>query len=148
MELVNVVYGFCEKQDLVLHTSGEVRSSQLATIETRAVLREALEVLVLMLSPFTPHLCEELWERMGHTAGVGQQDWPTFDDSVAQADEIVIPVQVNGKLRGRLTVPADVSEEVLQEAALTEETVRAHTANKTILRVVVVKRKLVNIVVR
>tara|TARA_B100001123_G_scaffold328329_1_gene369482 strand:- start:26697 stop:29240 length:2544 start_codon:yes stop_codon:yes gene_type:complete len=148
MELVNVVYGFCEKQDLVLHTSGEVRSSQLATIETRAVLREALEVLVLMLSPFAPHLCEELWERMGHTAGVGQQDWPTSDDSVAQADEIVIPVQVNGKLRGRLTVPADVSEEVLQEAALTEETVRAHTANKTILRVVVVKRKLVNIVVR
>ena len=111
------------------------------------MLSEAIEALVLMLSPFTPHLCEELWERLGHAGGLVTVEWPRFDAEVARADEIVVPVQVNGKLRARLTVPADVSEEDLRAAALAEPSVQTHTAGKTVARVVVVRRTLVNIVV-
>jgi leucyl-tRNA synthetase len=73
--------------------------------------------------------------------------WPAFDPDVARADEIVVPVQVNGKLRARLVVPADVAEEDLRATALAEPSVQTHIAGKTIARVVVVRRKLVNIVV-
>ena len=148
MELVNDLYGFCDQQGLSLHAStvDSVPSSSVPA-ETRAVLQEAIEALVLMLSPFTPHLCEELWERLGYTSGLGRQEWPAFDATVARAEEIVVPVQVNGKLRARLTVPVDVSEVELKGAALGEEAVRVHTVGKTIVRVVVVRRKLVNIVV-
>ena len=112
------------------------------------MLREAVEALVLMLSPFTPHLCEELWERLGHAGGLRAAAWPEFDPAVAKADEIVVPVQVNGKLRARLTVAADIGEEDLRAAALAESAVQAHTAGREIARVVVVRRKLVNIVAR
>ena len=147
MELVNDLYAFCERQGLP--SDGADHSPAVGVdASTRAVLREAVDALVLMLSPFTPHLCEELWERLGHTTGVGETPWPSYDAAVAQADEIVVPVQVNGKLRARLTVSADVTEEELRTAAVAEETVRAHTDGKTIARVVVVRRKLVNVVVR
>ena len=112
------------------------------------MLKEAVETLVLMLSPFTPHMCEELWERLGHTGGLGSEAWPSFDPEVAKADELVVPVQVNGKLRARLAVAAELSEERLRAAALADPTVQTHIAGKTIARVVVVQRKLVNIVVK
>ena len=68
-------------------------------------LREAIEALVIMISPFAPHTAEELWEMTGHAGGIAKASWPSFDERVAKADEIVVPVQVNGKLRSRLTVP-------------------------------------------
>ena len=149
MELVNDLYTFCDRQGLSAQVvAGHGVSSEPVPAETSAVLREAIEALVLMLSPFTPHVCEELWERLGHTAGLGRAAWPTFDPAVARAEERVVPVQVNGKLRARLTVVADVSEENLRAAALADATVQVHTARKTIVRVVVVQRTLVNIVVR
>jgi|TARA_B100002003_G_scaffold195541_1_gene185437 leucyl-tRNA synthetase len=151
MELVNDLYAFCERHGLAPHAAaagqGAPAADQVAA-ETRAVLGEAIEALVLMLSPFTPHLCEELWERLGHVGGLVTVAWPTFDPEVARADEIVVPVQVNGKLRARLTVPAVVADEDLRTLALEEPAVRSHTAGKTVARVVVVKRKLVNIVIR
>ena len=112
------------------------------------MLREAIEALVLMLSPFTPHLCEELWEKLGRTGGLRAAAWPEYDPAAARADEVVVPVQVNGKLRARLTVAADAAEEDLREAALAESAVRSHTAGRTIVRVVLVRGKLVNVVVR
>ena len=149
MELVNDLYSFCEHQQLSLQIdSVESVSSSPASDETRAVLQEAVEVLVLMFSPFTPHVCEELWEQLGHTTGLSRQEWPVFDPAVARAETIVVPVQVNGKLRARLTVSLDTSEVDLQEAALAEATVKGYIADKTIVRVVVVASKLVNIVVR
>ena len=83
---------------------------------TLAVLKEAIEALVLMLSPFAPHMAEELWELLGHAGGVVAAGWPAYDEAVAKADEIVVPVQVNGKVRARLTVPAGISEDELQAA--------------------------------
>ena len=149
MELVNDLYAFCERHALAPHTATARQGTPANQVPavTRAVLGEAIETLVLMLSPFTPHVCEELWERLGYAGGLVTVAWPTFDTEVARADEIVVPVQVNGKLRARLTVPVDVSEADLRAAALGEPSVQTHTAGKIVARVVVVRRTLVNIVV-
>ena len=89
----------------------------------------------------------ELWELLGHADGLTAAPWPSFDPEVARAEEIVVPVQVNGKVRSRLTVPADASEEQLRQAALADGTVRTYTAGKTVRKVVVAGGKLVNVVV-
>ena len=115
---------------------------------TWAVLEESIEALVLMLSPFAPHMCEELWEQLGHDDGVVAAGWPEFDEAVAKADEIVVPVQVNGKVRARLTVAADASEQELERAALADPAVAAYTAGKTVAKVVVARGRLVSIVVK
>jgi leucyl-tRNA synthetase len=101
-----------------------------------------------MLSPFAPHTAEELWEMLGHGGGLAGAAWPAYDPVIAQSSEVVVPVQVNGKLRGRLTVPADVTEETLKALALADAAVRVHTAGKTVVKVIVAKGKLVNVVVR
>ena len=119
MELVNDLYAFCERHAMAPHTAMARHGTPVdqVPVETRAVLGEAIETLVLMLSPFTPHLCEELWERLGHAGGLVTVAWPTFDAEVARADEIVVPVQVNGKLRSKVKVPADAEEQSIQQAA-------------------------------
>jgi leucyl-tRNA synthetase len=114
---------------------------------TVAVLKEAIEALVRMLSPFTPHMAEELWEMLGHRGGIVAAGWPAYDEAVAKADQIVVPVQVNGKVRGRITVDADASEEDLRALALADAAVQAHVAGKTIKKVVVAGGKLVSVVV-
>ena len=116
-------------------------------IETIAAIKEAVEALVLMLSPFAPHTAEELWASLGHPEGLTAAPWPAFDPQVARADEIVVPVQVNGRLRSRLTVPADASEEQLREAALADPAVQGYTAGKTVRKVVIAGSRLVNVVV-
>ena len=148
MELVNDLYAFCDRQGVKLpgqSPEAGVRAEALPDA-TGAVLREAVEALVLMLSPFTPHLCEELWERLGHAGGLRAAAWPGFAPEVARAEEIVVPVQVNGKLRARLKVAADVAEDDLRAAALAEPAVQTHTAGRRIVRVVVVRGRLVNVV--
>jgi leucyl-tRNA synthetase len=135
MELVNELYAFAA-------------SAAADRVETRVVMREAAEALVRMLSPFAPHTCEELWEQLGHTDGLNAAPWPDFYAEVAKADEVVIPVQVNGKVRARLTAPADASEQELERAALADPGVAAYTAGKTIVKVVVAKGRLVSIVVK
>jgi leucyl-tRNA synthetase len=149
MELVNELYAFSE------HTAtgqpgrradGAAAPDERA--ETRLVMREALEALVRMLSPFAPHTCEELWEALGHQDGLTHAAWPEFDAGVAKADEVVIPVQVNGKVRARLTVAADATEQELERAALADPGVAAYTAGKTVAKVVVAKGRLVSIVVK
>jgi len=150
MELVNELYAFADQ-----HTAAgsparhaEAADPSAERIETVFVLREAVEALVLMLSPFTPHLSEELWEQTGHEGGVVQAGWPSFDEAVAKAEELVIPVQVNGKLRARLTVPADCSDEGIRGRALNEAAIVAHTAGRTVVNVIVARGRLVSIVVK
>jgi leucyl-tRNA synthetase len=109
--------------------------------------RSALEPFVLLLGPFAPHLAEELWCALGHKETLAYESWPTFDPTLTKADEIEVPVQVNGKLRCRLTVPADIGDAALQAAALADEQVKKHLAGKTVKKVIVVPKKLVNIVV-
>jgi leucyl-tRNA synthetase len=148
MELVNELYAFCSTSRCI-HV-GE-HTAEVGTVEqpsTIAVLKEAIEALVRMLSPFAPHMAEELWEALGHGDGIAAAGWPEYEDAVAKADQVVVPVQVNGKLRGRLTVPAGTSEEKLRELAVADPQVRPHIDGKNVKKVVVVSGgKLVSIVV-
>jgi len=130
MELVNEMYAFGDP----------------ARPQSASVMREAIEALVIMISPFAPHTAEELWEMTGHTGGIAHASWPSFDEAVAKADEIVVPVQVNGKLRSRLRVAADTSDGELRERALADPAVRPHIDGKTVKSVVIVKGKLINVV--
>jgi leucyl-tRNA synthetase len=115
--------------------------------QAASALREAIEALIIMISPFAPHTAEELWEMTGHDGGIATASWPSFDEAAAKADEIVVPVQVNGKLRSRLTVPAETPESELRERALADPGVRTHIEGKSIKSVVIVKGKLINVVV-
>jgi leucyl-tRNA synthetase len=137
MELVNELYAFCSASRSV--AVGE-QAEEVGAIErsaTISVLKEAVEALVRMLSPFAPHMAEELWEALGHKDGIVAAGWPEFDEVVAKAQEIVVPVQVNGKLRGRITVPADTDEETLRGLALADPHVRPYVDGKPIKKVVV-----------
>jgi leucyl-tRNA synthetase len=133
MELVNELYAFTDKGD---------RSPQAAR-----VAREAIEALIVMLSPFAPHTAEELWQLYGHGDGLGATVWPAFDAEVAKAEELEIPVQVNGKLRGVVKVPPSVTDAELEKIALADANVQSHIAGKTVRKVVIVKSRLVSIVV-
>ena len=115
--------------------------------QDRAVIREALESAVLMLSPIVPHICHRLWQVLGHESAIVEEQWPVSDPIAARADTLEIIVQVNGKLRARIQSPANVSKEALQDAALKNENVRRFVADKKIRRVIIVPGKLINVVV-
>ncbi|OGQ41261.1 MAG: leucine--tRNA ligase [Deltaproteobacteria bacterium RIFCSPLOWO2_01_44_7] len=110
--------------------------------------REALETLVILLSPLAPHIAEELWQHLGHKESVLETPWPKWDPKALVASSILIAVQVNGRLRGTVEVPTDSSEEEIKNQAQRLEKVQAHVAGKQIAKVIYVPKKLVNIVVR
>jgi leucyl-tRNA synthetase len=112
-----------------------------------AVSREAWNAVIAMLSPITPHICHALWLALGHNAPVIDAPWPQADPDALVADTLEIIVQVNGKLRGRVVVAADADDKAVEQAALAEENVIRFIDGKAIRRVIVVQRKLVNIVV-
>jgi leucyl-tRNA synthetase len=148
MELVNELYTFSETtphgQPSKNAPAGDPANLRPQTI---AVMREALDALVLMVSPFAPHMGEELWQMLGHADGLARAGWPVFDAAVARADEVVVPVQINGKVRARVTAPAELPEAELQDLVLADAVVRSHIAGKTIRKIVVAKGPLVSIVV-
>jgi len=131
MELVNAIQAF-EPRNLP---------------ENGPVLTEAIESVVLMLSPFVPHVAEELWESLGHRGGVEAAGWPSFDPAAAVDEEFLIVVQVNGKLRGKVTVATDATEEQVKAAALADEKVKPWLEGKELRKVIYVPGKLLNIVV-
>ncbi|HET7153127.1 MAG TPA: class I tRNA ligase family protein, partial [Candidatus Kapabacteria bacterium] len=110
--------------------------------------REAMEKFVLLLSPFAPHIAEELWTKLGHTSSLAYEPFPTHDPAKAQSDTIEVVVQVNGKLRGKMQVPLNTEEEVLLANAVKDEAVVKFIDGKTIAKTIVVKNKLVNLVVK
>jgi leucyl-tRNA synthetase len=109
--------------------------------------RSALNTFVLLLSPFAPHLAEELWRVLAHANTIAYEPWPTYDDALTRADEIEVPIQINGKLRGKVMVPAGIDQAALQAAALADPKIKALLEGKTIKKVIVVPGKLVNIVI-
>jgi leucyl-tRNA synthetase len=113
-----------------------------------SVVREAVESLVIMLAPFSPHVAEEMWEELGHTGGLLKASWPLADPALARREELEIPIQVNGKLRSRVIAALDISEEELRRAALADEKVRALIDGHEVVKVIVVPQRLVNVVVR
>ena len=109
--------------------------------------RAALEPLVLMTAPLAPHLAEELWRRLGHDASLAHGPFPEADERYLVADTVEYPVQVNGKVRGHVTVDADADRDVVQAAALADEKVIAFLAGAAPKKVIVVPGRLVNVVV-
>jgi leucyl-tRNA synthetase len=148
MELVNELYAFSDGTARGAPSRNESAVGQIERPQTIAALREAVDALVVMISPFAPHMAEELWQMLGHVNGLSKARWPSYDPEIAKADEVVVPVQVNGKVRGRVTAPADANEDRLRELALADAAVRNHTAGKTIVKVVVAKGPLVSVVVK
>jgi leucyl-tRNA synthetase len=152
MELVNELYAFCSRSGCIRVGRDPDAPEAVGVVErlsTVAVVKEAVEALILMLSPFAPHMTEELWAQLGHAEGIVAAGWPVYDEAVAKAEEIVVPVQINGKVRARLTVAADVSDDHLREAALADPQVQKHIEGKTIRKTVVAggqAGKLVSIV--
>jgi len=119
-----------------------------ASAEDVWVVREAVDSLVIMLAPFSPHVAEEMWEKLGHTGGLLTARWPLADPALARREELEIPIQVNGKLRSRVIAALDISEEELRTAALADEKVRAFTDGHEVVKVIIVPQRLVNVVVR
>jgi leucyl-tRNA synthetase len=131
----------------LLNAAGDYRRSAPAEQRDVALEIDVAETLVLLLAPYAPHLCEELWrEVLGHAASVHRQAWPSWDARAAAADEIEIAVQVNGKVRARLTVAAAATDEEIERAALALPKVQEHLAGLTVRKVVVVPGKLVSVV--
>jgi len=113
----------------------------------RSVVQEALESVVLFLSPIVPHICHRLWHDLGHDSAIIDEAWPEADPAAMTADTLNIVVQVNGKLRARIEVPADAGEEALREMALAQDNVQRFVGDKPVRKTIVVPGKLVNVVV-
>ncbi|BBA37112.1 leucyl-tRNA synthetase [Methylocaldum marinum] len=113
----------------------------------RAVRQEALELVVLMLSPIVPHICHRLWHELGHAETVATMAWPEVDESALVQNTVEMVVQVNGKLRGKITVPVNAANDAVEAAALGDPNVQRFIEDKPVRKIIVVPRKLVNIVV-
>ncbi|WP_434631219.1 leucine--tRNA ligase [Thermoanaerobacterium thermosaccharolyticum] len=132
MELVNALYKY----------DGEVENKNMKLYE------ETIADLIRVLAPFAPHFSEEMWERMGYSYSVFNQKWPEYDEKALVKDTIEIAIQVNGKVRGRLEIPSGATEKEIQDKALVVESIKQFIEGKEIKKVVVVKNRLVNIVVK
>jgi leucyl-tRNA synthetase len=134
MELVNALYG---AEDAIAKRAVPA-----------AFLAEVQRDLVLLLAPFAPYLAHELWEMLGQKESLLRAPWPKYDAELAKEEEIEIPVQISGKLRSRVTVPADAAEDFVLERALADEKIKAAVAGKQIVKKIYVPGKMVNLVVK
>ncbi len=136
MELVNSLYAY---EDAVARGEQPAPVSMFADVQRK---------LVLMLAPFAPYVAAELWETLGESTNLLREQWPKYDPALAKEEEVEMAVQVNGKIRARITVPPDAEEAQIRETALADEKVKAAIEGKEIVKVLVVKGRLVNIVVK
>lgn len=124
-----------------------LQPADLKTAQFPAVMKEALQSVVMLMSPIVPHITEELWQRLGNTSQLTQTSWPEYDPSAVVDEELLVVVQVNGKLRSKITVAAGIGEDELKALALADEKVVPFTEGLTVRKVICVPGKLVNIVV-
>jgi leucyl-tRNA synthetase len=137
MELVNA-----------LHTLESAARDRMPADERTALLREAVETVLLLLAPFSPHIAEELWAQLGHAESVFKHAWPTPDPAALTREQVTVVLQVDGKVRSRLTVEVDAAEDRVQDLALADDKVRPWLQGRRVERVVVVPNRLVNVVTR
>jgi len=120
--------------------------------ETQAVAssvwEESINILLRLLAPTAPHLAEELWQQTGHDYSIHNQSWPQWNEELARNEEITLVVQVNGKLRDRITAPVSLTEAEARQLVLQSQKVQSHLADKKVIKVIYVPGKLVNLVVR
>ncbi|MCI0529111.1 MAG: leucine--tRNA ligase [Nitrospira sp.] len=137
MELVNTLYLAREK-----HTS-----TKSMAVQDKTVWKEALQIIVILLSPFAPHIAEELWKRLGNTSSILKATWPVHDEAVIKTERMALVIQVNGKLRGKMEVAVDLQEEVIKQQALADPKIQSWTSGKPVRNVIYVPGRLVNIVI-
>ena len=142
MELVNELYAFETRVENVAAGDSPAKAVPVS------LLADIQRTLALLLAPFAPYLAHELWEMLGEKGSLLRAPWPEYDRALAKEEEIELPVQVNGKLRSRIVVPADAADDLVRERALADEKIVTLIAGKQIVKVIVVTGKLVNIVVR
>jgi leucyl-tRNA synthetase len=131
----------------LMELANEIGAFEPTSDEDWAAYRFALETMLLLLSPFSPHIAEELWEALGNSPGISQKPWPSWDEETAKDEELELVVQVNGKVRAKLMIPAGLPEEEVKQRALEEPRIKALTDEKPVRKLFVVKGKLVNIVI-
>ncbi len=132
----------------VMELLNELNRYQEAAPQDRAVVQEALEMVVRLLAPIVPHICHSLWQALGQEDAIIDCSWPQADEAALSRNEIQIVVQVNGKLRARISVAAEADRKQVEEAALTDENVQRFIDGKGIVKIIVVPGKLVNVVVK
>ncbi|MDX1708359.1 MAG: class I tRNA ligase family protein [Desulfobacterales bacterium] len=118
-----------------------------ADAQTISVMRLAIESVTLLMAPIVPHFAEELWEALGNTSSILLAPWPTYQDAALEKDDVLIVIQVNGKLRSKFSVATDTAEETIKQQALEDPRIQKFTEGQTVKKVIYVKHKLVNIVV-
>jgi leucyl-tRNA synthetase len=111
------------------------------------LIHEGVETMIVLLAPFVPHVANELWEQLGHRETLDQVRWPSYSEEALEEEKLLIVVQVNGKVRGKITVPADTTREQIESEALADPKVRAFLNGQKVRRTIYVPRRLVNIVV-
>ncbi|MEA3560216.1 MAG: leucine--tRNA ligase [Candidatus Omnitrophota bacterium] len=138
MELVNEIYK--------LQAVNKLIEPEACSLQPEAI-REAVEAVVVLLSPFAPHIAEELWQRLGHKGGIFKTNWPEYDPGVLKMEKVTIIVQINGKLRQRLKVASNIGEDALKKEVLEDERIKEWVKDKSVKKMIVIPKKLVNIVV-
>jgi leucyl-tRNA synthetase len=140
-------YHFNTAVAALMELVNEIASYEPEKEEDWTILRFAIENTLILLSPFAPHIVEELWETLGNKPSIFEHRWPDWDEEIAKEEKIELVIQVNGKLRSRLLIPHSISDVEIKEMALQQGKIKDIVGNKTIKKVIVVKGKLVNIVV-
>jgi len=141
MEFVNHLYSFRESWEAL-------QAEEKSDSDLLAAVREAMETLALLLSPFAPHIAEEMWQTLDNKKSVDQTKWPEYIEALTKTEEVTIVIQVNGKLRQKLSVAADISSDELKAECLADSKIKEWVDGKEIKKVIVVPKKLVNIVVK
>jgi len=139
-------YTFNTAISAVMELFNEISRFEASDAQGRAVVQEALEAAVTLLAPITPHISHDLWQMLGHDGAAVELPWPEADPAAMQADTVKLAVQVNGKVRAQLQVPADADNAAIEAQAMADETVQKHLDGVTVRKVIVVKGRLVNIV--
>ena len=138
MELIN------ETQDYKVN----ILEGGKTTSESKKIFAEVIKNILVMLSPFTPHFCDELWEEMGNTGYLFNEKWPSYDEKLTVSSEVIMAVQVNGKVRGTVEVERGTDKDTVEKLALNLENVKKHMEGKTLVKLIVIPDKIVNIVVK
>lgn len=131
----------------MMELMNEISSMQPSSEEDLSVFRFALEQLLLLISPFSPHIAEELWEAIGNSPSICEQSWPVWDEEAAREEQVELVIQINGRLRSKIMIPLGMSDDTIRNIALADRRIQEITAGKVIKKILVVKGRLVNIVV-